>query len=253
MDVSAGLIVLVAALVIVVLFLFAAVKIAREYERGVIFRLGRLLPEPKGPGLFLLHGFPVTSAMWEPLIAPAAAAGYRVIAFDQRGYSPGARPAGVDAYRVDRTLEDVLAVADAAGFERFHLVGHDWGCVVGWRAAVSHLEQVAAPAYLLPYARLRQAQHLVAARERVGAREVLAKINDPVRAAAYAELGLTTVCRTTMIADAINTHLGLPVSGQPGVHPSSGTHSGHEHDRARRDRVLAGGGPGRPADGTSQA
>jgi regulator of protease activity HflC (stomatin/prohibitin superfamily) len=54
MDVSAGLIALVAALVIVLLFLFAAVKVAREYERGVIFRLGRLLPEPKGPGLFLL-------------------------------------------------------------------------------------------------------------------------------------------------------------------------------------------------------
>ena len=54
MNVSVGLIVLVAALVVVVLFLFAAVKIAREYERGVIFRLGRLLPEPKGPGLFLL-------------------------------------------------------------------------------------------------------------------------------------------------------------------------------------------------------
>ena len=49
-----GLIVLAAVVVIVVLFLFAAVKIAREYERGVIFRLGRLLPEPKGPGLFLL-------------------------------------------------------------------------------------------------------------------------------------------------------------------------------------------------------
>jgi regulator of protease activity HflC (stomatin/prohibitin superfamily) len=54
MDVSAGLIVLVVALVIVLLFLFAAVKVAREYERGVIFRLGRLLPHPKGPGLFLL-------------------------------------------------------------------------------------------------------------------------------------------------------------------------------------------------------
>jgi regulator of protease activity HflC (stomatin/prohibitin superfamily) len=51
---EAGLIVLAAAVVIVVLFLFAAVKVAREYERGVIFRLGRLLPEPKGPGLFLL-------------------------------------------------------------------------------------------------------------------------------------------------------------------------------------------------------
>ncbi len=54
MDVSAGLIVLVVVLVLGLLFLFAAVKIAREYERGVIFRLGRLLPEPKGPGLFLL-------------------------------------------------------------------------------------------------------------------------------------------------------------------------------------------------------
>ena len=54
MDVSAGLIVLVVILVLALLFLFAAVKIAREYERGVIFRLGRLLPNPKGPGLFLL-------------------------------------------------------------------------------------------------------------------------------------------------------------------------------------------------------
>jgi regulator of protease activity HflC (stomatin/prohibitin superfamily) len=51
---QAGLIILVVVAVVVLLFLFAAVKVAREYERGVIFRLGRLLPEPKGPGLFLL-------------------------------------------------------------------------------------------------------------------------------------------------------------------------------------------------------
>ncbi len=48
------LIALAAVVVILLLFLFAAVKVAREYERGVIFRLGRLLPQPKGPGLFLL-------------------------------------------------------------------------------------------------------------------------------------------------------------------------------------------------------
>ena len=47
MDLSVGLIALVAILVIVLLFLFAAVKVAREYERGVIFRLGRLLPIPR--------------------------------------------------------------------------------------------------------------------------------------------------------------------------------------------------------------
>jgi regulator of protease activity HflC (stomatin/prohibitin superfamily) len=46
--------VVAAILLIVVLFLFAAIKVAREYERGVVFRLGRLLPEPKGPGLFIL-------------------------------------------------------------------------------------------------------------------------------------------------------------------------------------------------------
>jgi len=52
--VSAAIIAIVAVLLIVLFFLFASVKVAREYERGVIFRLGRLLPEPKGPGLFIL-------------------------------------------------------------------------------------------------------------------------------------------------------------------------------------------------------
>jgi regulator of protease activity HflC (stomatin/prohibitin superfamily) len=52
--VSVALIALAAVVLIVLFFLFAAIKVAREYERGVIFRLGRLLPEPKGPGLFLL-------------------------------------------------------------------------------------------------------------------------------------------------------------------------------------------------------
>jgi regulator of protease activity HflC (stomatin/prohibitin superfamily) len=56
-----GLIVVAAVVLVLVLFLFAAVKVAREYERGVIFRLGRLLPEPKGPGLFLL--IPVVDRM----------------------------------------------------------------------------------------------------------------------------------------------------------------------------------------------
>jgi regulator of protease activity HflC (stomatin/prohibitin superfamily) len=51
---SPALIALAAAALIVIFFLFAAIKVAREYERGVIFRLGRLLPEPKGPGLFIL-------------------------------------------------------------------------------------------------------------------------------------------------------------------------------------------------------
>jgi regulator of protease activity HflC (stomatin/prohibitin superfamily) len=52
--VTAAIVVVVAVAVILLLFLFSAIKVAREYERGIIFRLGRLLPEPKGPGLFIL-------------------------------------------------------------------------------------------------------------------------------------------------------------------------------------------------------
>jgi regulator of protease activity HflC (stomatin/prohibitin superfamily) len=52
--VTAAIVVVIAVAVILLLFLFSAIKVAREYERGVVFRLGRLLPEPKGPGLFLL-------------------------------------------------------------------------------------------------------------------------------------------------------------------------------------------------------
>jgi pimeloyl-ACP methyl ester carboxylesterase len=85
----------------------------------------------------LLHGFPESSVMYEPMIPVLAAAGYQVIAFDQRGYSPGARPDGIDAYTTDELVADVFAVADAVGFETFHLVGHDWGAAVGWRAVFS--------------------------------------------------------------------------------------------------------------------
>jgi regulator of protease activity HflC (stomatin/prohibitin superfamily) len=58
---SAALVIVAVLVFLVVLFLFSAIKVAREYERGIIFRLGRLLPEPKGPGLFLL--IPVVDRM----------------------------------------------------------------------------------------------------------------------------------------------------------------------------------------------
>ena len=58
---SVALIVIAILVFLVVLFLFSAIKVAREYERGIIFRLGRLLPQPKGPGLFLL--IPVVDRM----------------------------------------------------------------------------------------------------------------------------------------------------------------------------------------------
>ncbi len=92
-----------------------------------------------GPGdgelVLLLHGFPQTSLSWRNQLGALAAAGYRAVAPDQRGYSPGARPAEVGEYRVERLVGDVLGFADELGVERFHLVGHDWGGAVAWQVA----------------------------------------------------------------------------------------------------------------------
>jgi pimeloyl-ACP methyl ester carboxylesterase len=97
---------------------------------------------PDKPTVILLHGFPVTSAMWIELIEPLARAGFQVVAFDQRGYSPEARPANLDAYDVDKLTDDVMAVADAVGASQFHLVGHDWGAAVGWSTVLTYPERV---------------------------------------------------------------------------------------------------------------
>jgi trk system potassium uptake protein len=70
------------------------------------------------------------------------------------------------------------------------------------------------------------------AHEALGAKRVIAKINDPVRAEAYADLGIGTLCRTNLMFDAVNEFLGLPVSGRPGIVAPTGSHPGGEdhHD-----------------------
>jgi pimeloyl-ACP methyl ester carboxylesterase len=95
-----------------------------------------------GPLVVLLHGFPQTSAAWRHQLPALADAGYRVLAPDQRGYSPGARPEGVAAYHSAELSADVLGLADALGAERFHLVGHDWGASITWQLAARHGERL---------------------------------------------------------------------------------------------------------------
>lgn len=103
---------------------------ARKIEaRGFTFDV----LETVGPGepVLLLHGFPDTSLEWANLMPVLAAAGYHCLAPDQRGYSPGARPTEVDAYKYEELVADAFAIANELG-ERFHLIGHDWGTNVGW-------------------------------------------------------------------------------------------------------------------------
>lgn len=95
-----------------------------------------------GPLVLLLHGFPQSSYEWRHQMPVLAGMGFRAVAPDQRGYSPGARPAGVEAYAMPRLVADVVGMADALGADRFHLVGHDWGAAVTWFAALAHPDRV---------------------------------------------------------------------------------------------------------------
>ncbi len=103
---------------------------------------GRAAGPADGRGVLLLHGFPETSAEWEHQLHALATAGYRAVAPDQRGYSPGVRPAEVADYQMRELVGDVLALADALGWDRFDLVGHDWGAAVAWVTAASVPERV---------------------------------------------------------------------------------------------------------------
>jgi pimeloyl-ACP methyl ester carboxylesterase len=95
-----------------------------------------------GRPVVLLHGFPQTSWEWHHQIEALADAGYRALAFDQRGYCKGARPQEVGAFRIGELVKDVLAVADAQGWEAFDLVGHDWGAIVAWALAATHPQRL---------------------------------------------------------------------------------------------------------------
>jgi pimeloyl-ACP methyl ester carboxylesterase len=97
---------------------------------------------PSGDPVILLHGFPETSHAWTEVMLELERAGYTCLAPDQRGYSPGARPLDVEEYALPRLAEDVVALADALGFERFHLVGHDWGSAAGWTVLRKHAARV---------------------------------------------------------------------------------------------------------------
>ncbi|QQV78004.1 alpha/beta hydrolase [Sphingomonas aliaeris] len=95
-----------------------------------------------GPVVILLHGFPEFWWAWRYQIDPLAEAGYRVIVPDMRGYGESDPPQDVASYTLDTLVADVVALADAYGAERIHLVGHDWGAVIGWWLAARHPDRL---------------------------------------------------------------------------------------------------------------
>ncbi len=95
-----------------------------------------------GRGVLLLHGFPEAGLQWSAQLDALGDAGYHAVAPDQRGYSPGVRPEEVAEYGMRHLVDDVLGIADQLDWERFDLVGHDWGSAVAWSTAAAHPRRV---------------------------------------------------------------------------------------------------------------
>ncbi len=94
------------------------------------------------PIVVLVHGFPESSHSWRHQIEPLVAAGYRVLAPDQRGYGESSTPRTVEAYRTDHLCGDLVGLLDEAGAGDALFVGHDWGSLVVWDLARLHPERV---------------------------------------------------------------------------------------------------------------
>src|SRR3954449_2631161 len=91
-----------------------------------------------GPLVVLLHGFPEFWYSWRHQIPALAAAGFRVVAPDMRGYNRSDKPRGVRAYSGDALTGDVAKLIRACGAERAVVVGHDWGAAVAWQFAMAY-------------------------------------------------------------------------------------------------------------------
>src|SRR5581483_1161462 len=102
-----------------------------------------VLEAGEGPPVVLAHGFPELAYSWRHQLPALAAAGYHVLAPDQRGYGRSSRPAAVEEYDILHLTGDLLAVLDETGEEKAVFVGHDWGSLVVWQLALLAPERVA--------------------------------------------------------------------------------------------------------------
>jgi pimeloyl-ACP methyl ester carboxylesterase len=118
-------------------------ELFRLKANGLEFRVRSYGKENSGDSIIMLHGFPSSSIMWDDLAKKAAQADFKVYSYDQRGYSPGARPkGGITQYTVNKYIADLLDISKKLKVKKLHLVGHDVGCVISWVFAMKYPNRV---------------------------------------------------------------------------------------------------------------
>ena len=95
-----------------------------------------------GPPVVLLHGFPDDRHLWRYQVPALAAAGFRVIAPDLRGFGDAPQPQDPKDYGSPLVVADVIGILDALGVKQVQLVAHDWGAAVGWALARQYPDRI---------------------------------------------------------------------------------------------------------------
>ncbi|MFL6786637.1 MAG: alpha/beta fold hydrolase [Sphingomicrobium sp.] len=111
-----------------------------ELKTGVTLNVA-FAGDPSRPAIILLHGFPESHRTWRELV-PRLEGRFHLIMPDQRGFAGSDRPQEVREYETSMLVDDIFALADALGIDRFALVGHDWGGAIAWNAALKHPERL---------------------------------------------------------------------------------------------------------------
>ncbi len=102
-----------------------------------------VLDQGEGPAVVFCHGFPELAYSWRHQIPAVAAAGFRAVAPDQRGYGGSSAPERIEAYDIDALCGDIDRMCESLGIEKAVFVGHDWGGAVIWAMPTLYPERVA--------------------------------------------------------------------------------------------------------------
>lgn len=145
----------------------------------------------EGPAVLLVHGFPESWYSWRHQLPALAAAGFRAIAIDVRGYGRSGKPAAVEDYRMVCHVGDNVGVLDALGIDTATIVGHDWGAPIAWSSALLRPDRFTALALLsVPYSPRSDANPIAAFRamgKAVGEEFYMVYFQEPGRAEAEIE------------------------------------------------------------------
>lgn len=132
-----------------------------------------------GPAVVLLHGFPELAYSWRHQFPALAAAGYRAIAPDLRGYGRSDKPAAVEDYRQEVIIEDIAGMLSAMGEEQALFIAHDWGALIAWQMALLRPELMRGLIALnIPFWPRREIDPIELSRERLGERFYIVNFQD---------------------------------------------------------------------------